>query len=160
VELGRSGRGICGHRRRAGARPWSPTANRLATARTPAALVLFLTCTRARGRAAGPSCAGGRCRCGSPDGVRARDPASASAALELGRRRQQPGSRRSAGHDRGRARHRDGRCTVPPIVRDYVLPIAKAQLAHAAGRHAEAVALMRPAIGGMSWRQPHSARRA
>jgi len=42
-----------------------------------------------------------------------------------------------------------GRGTVPPIVRDYVLPIAEAQLAHAAGRHAEAVALMRPAIGGM-----------
>lgn len=43
----------------------------------------------------------------------------------------------------------DGRGTVPPIVRDYVLPIAEAQLASAAGRHAEAVALMRPAIGGM-----------
>ncbi len=43
----------------------------------------------------------------------------------------------------------DGRGTVPPIVRDYVLPIAKGQLAHAAGRHAEAVALMRPALGGM-----------
>ena len=42
-----------------------------------------------------------------------------------------------------------GRGTVPTIVRDYVLPIARAQLAHAAGRHAEAVALMRPAIGGM-----------
>ncbi|HSQ82684.1 MAG TPA: tetratricopeptide repeat protein [Casimicrobiaceae bacterium] len=42
-----------------------------------------------------------------------------------------------------------GRGTVPPILRDYVLPIAEAQLAHAAGRHAEAVALMRPAIGGM-----------
>ncbi len=42
-----------------------------------------------------------------------------------------------------------GRGTVPPIVRDYVLPIAEAQLAHAAGRHAEAVALMRPALGGM-----------
>ena len=42
-----------------------------------------------------------------------------------------------------------GRGTVPPIVRDYVLPIAEAQLAHAAGRHAEAVALMRPTIGGM-----------
>ena len=42
-----------------------------------------------------------------------------------------------------------GRGTVPPIVRDYVLPIAQAQLAHAAGRYAEAVALMRPAIGGM-----------
>jgi tetratricopeptide (TPR) repeat protein len=39
--------------------------------------------------------------------------------------------------------------TVPRIVRDYVLPIAQAQVAHAAGRHAEAVALMRPAIGGM-----------
>src|SRR5215475_13819986 len=43
----------------------------------------------------------------------------------------------------------NGRCTVARIVRDYVLPIARAQLAHAAGRHAEAVALMRPAIGGM-----------
>jgi tetratricopeptide (TPR) repeat protein len=42
-----------------------------------------------------------------------------------------------------------GRGTVPPLVRDYVLPIAEAQLARAAGRHAEAVALMRPAIGGM-----------
>jgi len=38
---------------------------------------------------------------------------------------------------------------VPAIVRDYVLPIAEAQLAHAAGRYAEALALMRPAIGGM-----------
>jgi hypothetical protein len=43
----------------------------------------------------------------------------------------------------------NGRGTVPRIVRDYALPIAEAQLAHAAGRHAEAVALMRPAIGGM-----------
>ena len=42
-----------------------------------------------------------------------------------------------------------GRGTVVPIVRDYVLPIARAQLAHAAGRHIEAVALMRPALGGM-----------
>ena len=42
-----------------------------------------------------------------------------------------------------------GRGTLPPIVRDYVLPIGEAQLAHAAGRHADAVALMRPAIGGM-----------
>ncbi len=42
-----------------------------------------------------------------------------------------------------------GHGTVPAIVRDYVLPIAEAQLAHAAGRHAEAVDLMRPAIGGM-----------
>jgi len=42
------------------------------------------------------------------------------------------------------------RCgTVPKIVRDYALPIAEAQLAHAAGRYAEAVARMRPAIGGM-----------
>jgi tetratricopeptide (TPR) repeat protein len=43
----------------------------------------------------------------------------------------------------------NGRGTVAPIVRDYVLPIAQAQLAHAAGRHAEAVALMRPVLGGM-----------
>ncbi len=42
-----------------------------------------------------------------------------------------------------------GTGTVAPIVRDYALPIGEAQLAHAAGRHAEAVALMRPAIGGM-----------
>ena len=42
-----------------------------------------------------------------------------------------------------------GRGTVAPLVRDYVLPIARAQLAHAAGRHKEAVELMRPAIGGM-----------
>ena len=39
--------------------------------------------------------------------------------------------------------------TVAAIVRDYVLPIAEAQLAHAAGRHAEALACMRPALGGM-----------
>jgi tetratricopeptide (TPR) repeat protein len=39
--------------------------------------------------------------------------------------------------------------TVPRIVRDYALPIAEAQLAYAAGCYAEAVALMRPAIGGM-----------
>jgi tetratricopeptide (TPR) repeat protein len=43
----------------------------------------------------------------------------------------------------------NGPGTIPPIVRDYALPIAAAQLAHAAGRHAEALALMRPAIGGM-----------
>ena len=43
----------------------------------------------------------------------------------------------------------DGGGTVPPIVRDYVLPIAEAQLAHAAGRYAEAVAVMRPALRGM-----------
>ena len=42
-----------------------------------------------------------------------------------------------------------GSGTVAPIVRDYALPIAQAQLAHAAGRHADAVALMRPALGGM-----------
>ncbi len=56
----------------------------------------------------------------------------------------------------------NGRGTVPPIVRDYALPIAEAQLAHAAGRHAEAVALMRPVIGGMyrtRW-QPRPAGRA
>ncbi len=45
--------------------------------------------------------------------------------------------------------HANGCGTVPTILRDYVLPIARAQLAHAAGHHAEAVALMRPAIGGM-----------
>ena len=43
----------------------------------------------------------------------------------------------------------NGRGTIPPIVRDYVLPIAQAQLAHAAGRHKEAVALMRPVVSGM-----------
>ncbi|HEX7328127.1 MAG TPA: tetratricopeptide repeat protein [Casimicrobiaceae bacterium] len=43
----------------------------------------------------------------------------------------------------------NGRGTIPAIVRDYALPIAEAQLARAAGRHAEAVALMRPVIGGM-----------
>jgi hypothetical protein len=43
----------------------------------------------------------------------------------------------------------NGRGTVSRIVRDYALPIAEAQLAYAAGRYAEAVALMRPAIGGM-----------
>jgi hypothetical protein len=42
-----------------------------------------------------------------------------------------------------------GRGTVATIVRDYVLPIALAQLAHAAGRYQEAVALMRPVLGGM-----------
>ena len=39
--------------------------------------------------------------------------------------------------------------TLPPLVRDFVLPIAEAQLAHAAGDHAEALELMRPALGGM-----------
>ena len=43
----------------------------------------------------------------------------------------------------------NGRGTIPAIVRDYALPIAEAQLARAAGRHAEAVALMRPVICGM-----------
>src|SRR4029079_9705306 len=43
----------------------------------------------------------------------------------------------------------NGRGAVPAIVRDYVLPIAAAQLAHAFGRHPEAIALMRSAIGGM-----------
>jgi tetratricopeptide (TPR) repeat protein len=43
----------------------------------------------------------------------------------------------------------NGSGTVARIVRDYALPIAEAQLAHAAGRHAEALDLMRPAIGGM-----------
>jgi len=43
----------------------------------------------------------------------------------------------------------NGSGTVQRIVRDYALPIAEAQIAHAAGRYAEAVDLMRPAIGGM-----------
>ena len=43
----------------------------------------------------------------------------------------------------------DGRGTICSIVRDYALPIAEAQLAYAAERYAEAVALMRPALGGM-----------
>jgi len=43
----------------------------------------------------------------------------------------------------------NSRGTLPPLVRDYVLPIAEAQLAHADGRYAEAVELMRPALGGM-----------
>jgi hypothetical protein len=34
-------------------------------------------------------------------------------------------------------------------VRDYALPVAAAVLAHARGRHAEALDLMRPALGGM-----------
>ena len=43
----------------------------------------------------------------------------------------------------------NGHGTIPPLVRDYVLPIAEAQLACAAERYADAVALMRPALGGM-----------
>lgn len=43
----------------------------------------------------------------------------------------------------------NGKGTVSVIVRDYALPIAEAQLAHAAGRHDDALALMRPVIGGM-----------
>jgi len=39
--------------------------------------------------------------------------------------------------------------TIPPLVRDYALPICEALIAHRAGRHADAVALMRPALGGM-----------
>ena len=42
-----------------------------------------------------------------------------------------------------------GSGTIPRIVRDYALPIAEAQLACAAGRYAEAVIAMRPAIDGM-----------
>ena len=41
------------------------------------------------------------------------------------------------------------RGTVPRIVRDYALPIAEAQLAHAAGRYTETIAMMRPIIGDM-----------
>jgi tetratricopeptide (TPR) repeat protein len=43
----------------------------------------------------------------------------------------------------------NGRGTLAPIVRSTALPIAEAQLAHAAGRHREALDLMRPALGGM-----------
>jgi hypothetical protein len=43
----------------------------------------------------------------------------------------------------------DGSGTVQSIVRDYALPIAEAQLAYAAGNHAETLSLMRPVIGGM-----------
>ena len=39
--------------------------------------------------------------------------------------------------------------TVAPIVRDYALPVSEAVLAHRQGRHDEAVAHMRPALGGM-----------
>ncbi|MCP4381538.1 MAG: tetratricopeptide repeat protein [Hyphomicrobiales bacterium] len=44
----------------------------------------------------------------------------------------------------------NGRGTVARIVRDSALPIAEAQLAYVAGRHAEAIDLMRPVLGGMS----------
>jgi len=43
----------------------------------------------------------------------------------------------------------NGRGTLAPIVRDFALPISEALVAHRSGRHAEAVALMRPALGGM-----------
>ena len=39
--------------------------------------------------------------------------------------------------------------TMAPIVRDYAVPISEALVALKAGRAAEAVALMRPALGGM-----------
>jgi hypothetical protein len=39
--------------------------------------------------------------------------------------------------------------TVPPLVRNYALPICEAVLANARGEPARAVALMAPAIGGM-----------
>jgi hypothetical protein len=42
-----------------------------------------------------------------------------------------------------------GSGTIAPIVRDYALPVCEALVAHRAGRSAEAVALMRPALGGM-----------
>jgi tetratricopeptide (TPR) repeat protein len=41
------------------------------------------------------------------------------------------------------------RATLAPLVRDYALPISEAIVARAHGRHAEACALMRPAIEGM-----------
>jgi hypothetical protein len=42
-----------------------------------------------------------------------------------------------------------GRGTLAPIVRNFVLPISEALIAHRSGQHAEAVELMRPALGGM-----------
>lgn len=42
-----------------------------------------------------------------------------------------------------------GQGTTPPLVRDYVLPICEALVAHREGRPEDAVASMRPAIGGM-----------
>ena len=39
--------------------------------------------------------------------------------------------------------------TVPPLVRNYALPICEALLANAKGEPAQAVALMAPTIGGM-----------
>ncbi len=41
------------------------------------------------------------------------------------------------------------RSTIAPIVRDHALPVSDAVRAHAQGRHGDAVALMRPALGGM-----------
>jgi tetratricopeptide (TPR) repeat protein len=43
----------------------------------------------------------------------------------------------------------NGQGTTQTIVRDYALPVAEAVLARAGGRHAEAVATMRPVLGGM-----------
>ena len=43
----------------------------------------------------------------------------------------------------------NGGGTLARIVRDFALPISEALIAHRSGRHAEAVALMRPALGGM-----------
>ena len=42
-----------------------------------------------------------------------------------------------------------GSGTLAPIVRDFALPISEALIARRSGRHAEAAALMRPALGGM-----------
>ena len=39
--------------------------------------------------------------------------------------------------------------TIAPIVRDHAIPVCEALIAHRAGRYHEAVALMRPALGGM-----------
>ena len=43
----------------------------------------------------------------------------------------------------------NGNGTIQKIVRDYALPVTEAARAHRQGRHAEAAALMRPALGGM-----------
>ncbi len=42
-----------------------------------------------------------------------------------------------------------GRGTIASVVRDFAVPICEALVAHRAGRHGDAIALMRPALGGM-----------
>jgi hypothetical protein len=49
----------------------------------------------------------------------------------------------------GMRRFANGGGTLAPLVRKFALPISQAIIAHRSGRYAEAVALMRPALGGM-----------